>query len=87
VIGADPGGLPPDALRLNPGALPAEVQEALMRVEAARRAPAVLLVLAPEDLGAWRGDPLVDLLEVVAGRFKVWVVGGPPGWPRWPPAA
>lgn len=66
--------------------LPVELVRAVERLAVEPGPPVALLLTAPDLLDApGPGDPLVDLVREVGGRFPLWVVGVPAGWTRWTP--
>ena len=66
--------------------LPVELVRAVERLAVEPGPPVALLLTAPDLLDTpGPGDPLVDLVREVGGRFPLWVVGAPTGWARWTP--
>ncbi|MDP2313234.1 MAG: hypothetical protein Q8P41_10040 [Pseudomonadota bacterium] len=73
---------------VEPGVLPVELVAAVEALAAGPGAPVALLVtdLAALDAPGGRMPPAEALAVAVAGRFPLYVVGGPAGWEAWSPS-
>ncbi len=85
VLGPLPDDLPASFRCEDRAPLPVELVAAVERLAATEGARPALLVSDPELLDRpGRDEPIDDLARRVAGRFPLWVVGGPASWDAWP---